>query len=109
MKMLCDLYSKVSVGNSGQRLTPDTQHISAMNKSFGLKLEVVKHLPLGYLQTKNELTTPSRCDAGHRFILKTRAKTSKKTRLKCGNKQEFTSFIAYHRNSIESHQQTRNQ
>ena len=43
---------KVSAGNSGQRLTPDTQYISAMNKSFGLKLEVVKHLPLGYLQTK---------------------------------------------------------
>ena len=71
------MISKVSAGNSGQRLTPDTQHISAMNKSFGLKLEVVKYLPLGYLQTKNELTTPSRCDAGNRFVLKTRANTSK--------------------------------
>ena len=68
--------SKVSAGNSGQRLTPDTQHISAVNKSFGLKLEVVKYLPLGYLHTKNELTTLSNCDAGHRFVLKTRAKTS---------------------------------
>ena len=69
---------KVSVGNSGQWLTPDTQHISAINTSFDLKLEVFKYLPLGYLQTKNELTTPSHCDAGHRFVLKTRAKTSKK-------------------------------
>ena len=71
-------YSKVSAGNSRQRLTPDTQHISAMNKSFGLKLEMVKHLPLGYSQTKNELTTLVHCDAGHRFVLKTHAKTSKK-------------------------------
>ena len=55
------------MGNSGQRLTPDTQHISAMNKSFGLKLEVAKHLPLAYLQTKNELTTLSHCDAGHQW------------------------------------------
>ena len=70
--------SKVSAGNSGQRLTPDTQHISAMNKSFGLKLEVVKHIFPGYLQTKNELTTLSHCDVGHRFVLKTRAKTSKR-------------------------------
>ena len=29
---------KVSAGNSGQRLTPDTQHILAKNKPFGLKL-----------------------------------------------------------------------
>ena len=33
-----------------------------MNKSFGLK---------------NELTTQSHCAAGHRFVLKTRVKTSK--------------------------------
>ena len=26
-----------------------------MDKSFGLKIEVLKHLPLGYTQTKNEL------------------------------------------------------
>ena len=70
--------SKVSAGNSGQRLTPDTQHISAMNKSLGLRLKVVKHLPLGHLQTKNELTALSHCDAGRRFVLKTRAKTLKK-------------------------------
>ena len=44
------------MGNSGQRLTPDTQYISAMNKSFSLKLEV--------------LTTISHCDAGLRFVLK---------------------------------------
>ena len=69
---------KVSAGNSGQCLTPDTQHISAMNKSFGLKLEVVKHLPLGYLQTKNELTTLSHCDAGHKFVVKTCTKAPKK-------------------------------
>ena len=69
---------KVSVGNSRQLLTPDTQHISAMNKSFGFKLEVVKHLPLGYLQTKNKLATQSHCNARHRFVLKTRAKTLKK-------------------------------
>ena len=50
---------KVSAGNSGQRLTPDTQHISTMNTSFGLKLEVVKRLPFCYLQTKNELTKQS--------------------------------------------------
>ena len=43
---------KVSAGNSAQWVTPDTQHISARNKCFGLKLEVIKHLPLGYLQTK---------------------------------------------------------
>ena len=51
--------NKVSAGNSRQRLTPDTQHILAINKSFGLKLKMVKHLPLRYLQTKNELTTQS--------------------------------------------------
>ena len=71
-------YSKISAGNSRQRLTPDTQHISAMNMCFGSKLEVIEHLPLGYLQTKNELTTLSHCNAGHRFVLKTHAKTSKK-------------------------------
>ena len=79
-----------------------------MNKSFGLKLEVVKHLPLRYWQTKNELTTPSRCDAGHRFVLKQRVKISKKT-AKVWKQAEIYQFIAYHRDSIESHQQTRNQ
>ena len=66
MRMSWHTRVKVSAGNSGQQLTLDTQHISAMNKSFGLKLEVVKHLPLGYLQTKNELTALSHCDAEYR-------------------------------------------
>ena len=37
------------------RVTPDTWYISAMDESFGLKLLVLKHLPIGYIQTKNEL------------------------------------------------------
>ena len=48
-----------------------------MDKSFGLKLQVLKHLarlPLGYLQTKNKLTIQSHCATGHRFVLKTRTK-----------------------------------
>ena len=53
---------KVNADNSGQQVTLETQHISVMNKSFGLK---------------NELTTQSHCAAGHRFVLKIRAKTSK--------------------------------
>ena len=36
-------FTKVSAGNSGQPLTPDTWHISAMNKSFGLKIQVLNH------------------------------------------------------------------
>ena len=34
---------KVSAGNSGQPLTPDTRHTSAMDKSFGLKIYVLNH------------------------------------------------------------------
>ena len=41
--------SKVSAGNSGHPKTPDTWYISAMDESFGLKLLVLKHLPLGYI------------------------------------------------------------
>ena len=67
---------KVSAGNSGQRLTLDAQHISTMNKCFGLTLEVVKRLPFCYLQTKIELTKQS-LQCRHRFVLKTCAKTSK--------------------------------
>ena len=46
---------KVSAGNSGHPKTMDTWYISAMDKSFGLKILVLKHLPLGYIHTKNEL------------------------------------------------------
>ena len=73
-------------------MTPDTQHISVMDKSFGLKLQLIKHLSLGYLQTAAE----------HRFVLKARAKILK---IRCGSKQKFTGFIDYHKDSIESHQQ----
>ena len=46
---------------------------------------------LGICKTK----TQSHCTARRRFVLKTRVKTLK-TRLNCGNKQEFTGFNVYH-------------
>ena len=55
MKALQDFVNmpgKVSAGNSGHPKTPDTSYISAMDEFFGLKLLVLKHLPLGYIQTK---------------------------------------------------------
>ena len=45
--------SKISVGNYGHPKTSDTWYISAMGKSFGWKIWVLKHLPLGYIHTKN--------------------------------------------------------
>ena len=47
----------ISAGNSGQPKTPDTWYISVMDKSFGLKISVLKHFPLGYIHTKSELKT----------------------------------------------------
>ena len=46
---------KVNTGNSGHPITLDTWYISAVVESFGLKLLVLRHLSLGYIQTKNEL------------------------------------------------------
>ena len=46
------LMNKVSARNSGYLKIPDTWYISAMDQSFGLKILVLKHLPLGYIHTK---------------------------------------------------------
>ena len=62
---------KVSAGNSGHPKTPDTWYISAMDECFGLKLLVLKHLPLGYIQAKNELKAQRHCAANRTFVLKT--------------------------------------
>ena len=61
--------SKVSAGNSGHRRTPDTLYVSAMDKPFGLKYLVLKRLPLGYIQTKNELKAQRHWAANLRFVL----------------------------------------
>ena len=36
-------------GDPGQWVTLDTQHISTRGKSFGLKIQLLKHLPLRYM------------------------------------------------------------
>ena len=66
----CDdwLKGKVSAGNSGHRKTPDTLYVSAMDEPFGLKRLVLKCLPLGYIQTKNELKAQRHCAANLRFV-----------------------------------------
>ena len=53
---VCNVHvDKVSASNSGHLKTPDTWYISAMDEYFGLKLLVLKNLPLGYIQAKNEV------------------------------------------------------
>ena len=69
--------SKVSAGNSGHPKTPDIWYISAMDESFGLKLLVLKHLALGYIQTKNELKAQTHCTANQTFVLKMHFSTLK--------------------------------
>ena len=69
--------SKVSVGNSRHLKTPDTWYISAIDESFGLKLLVLKHLPVGCIQTKNELKAQMHCAANLTLVLKMRFTTLK--------------------------------
>ena len=47
--------SKVSAGNSGQLVIPDTQNILVTNITFGLKIHMLRHLPHRHLQTENEV------------------------------------------------------
>ena len=49
-----------------------------MDNSFGLKIVVLKYMPLAYVHTKNELKIQSNWAVKHRFILKIRVKTLKK-------------------------------
>ena len=70
-----------------------------MDKSFGLKISVLKHLSLAYIHTKTELKTHSHWAVKHRFVLKLHVKTM----LNCRNKPEFTSFYVYHGDTIDGH------
>ena len=78
-KFLKSFTSTINViaGNSGHLKTPDSWYISAMDESFGLKLLVLKHLPLGYIETKNELKAQKHCTANLAFVLKMHFSTLK--------------------------------
>ena len=43
-----------------------------MDDSFGLKLLLLKHLPIGYIQAKNELNAQRHYAAILKFVLKAR-------------------------------------
>ena len=66
----------VSAGNSaGHPKAPDTWYISVMDKSFGIKISVLKDLPLGYIHTKNELKPQIHWAVKRRFIIERYVKT----------------------------------
>ena len=61
---------KVNAGNSEQRVTPDTQHILVIDITFGLKIHMLRHLPLRYLQTENEVNLQGHWAAVHKLVSK---------------------------------------
>ena len=78
-------------------------HISSIDKSFGLKLQVIKHLPLKHLQTKDELTLQSHFAVGHRFALK-HVQRFRKYAVET-SRHLLVSLLIIGIYSIESHQQ----